>query len=218
MALACHPSSDFFVNPALTLAEHLSGGGALFVGTDAIGDGLAAHACRSLASLAGRPGSWLSAAEAAASPPCWTDRRAPPTPTPSTTRTSSRRAPARVRPVIVTGSVPGRAGHALAARLQSVLPRAFHVADEGAEETVAEAVADARAADPRLAGPAGAARPLDPDDEDQRPGHVSPITAEFTALLAQATRIDFASVYLGLVGGARPPTGRPGRARAGRTG
>src|SRR6476469_3647112 len=33
MAMACHPSSEFFVNPALTLAEHLAAGTPLLIGT-----------------------------------------------------------------------------------------------------------------------------------------------------------------------------------------
>ena len=46
MAMACHPSSEFFVNPALTLAEHLAAGTPLFIGTDPVADALGADACR----------------------------------------------------------------------------------------------------------------------------------------------------------------------------
>ena len=68
MAMACHPSSEFFVNPALTLAEQLSGGTALFIGTDPVADALAAHATRSLAGLAGYAGAFLGSGQAATSP------------------------------------------------------------------------------------------------------------------------------------------------------
>ena len=69
MAMACHPSSEFFVNPALTLAEHLAAGTPLLIGTDPVADALAAHAARSLAGLSGTAGAWLSSAQAAGSPP-----------------------------------------------------------------------------------------------------------------------------------------------------
>ncbi len=68
MAMACHPSSEFFVNPALTLAEQLTGGTPLFIGTDPVADALAAHAARSLAALAGYAGTVLASGLAATSP------------------------------------------------------------------------------------------------------------------------------------------------------
>jgi hypothetical protein len=67
--MACHPSSEFFVNPALTLAEHLAPVTPLLIGTDPVADALAAHAARSLAGLSGTAGAWLSSAQAAGSPP-----------------------------------------------------------------------------------------------------------------------------------------------------
>ncbi len=211
MALACHPSSDFFVNPALTLAEHVSGGTALLVGTDPIGEALSAHACRSLATLAGRAGGWLTAAQAAVSPSVFAQVAGAPEAGVFYDPYDEPETNQRMRVVIVTGPTPGRAGHALAAALRSTMPRAFHVMDEGAEEAVVEA--DPNAPAPRRGRP-------DADDDERPPGPVSPITAEFTALLAQATRIDFASVYLGLLGGARAPLdapsglGRPDRVTA----
>src|SRR6476619_921790 len=69
MAMACHPSSEFFVNPALTLAEHLAAGTPLLIGTDPVADALGAHACRSLAAIAGIAGAWLGSGQAAGSPP-----------------------------------------------------------------------------------------------------------------------------------------------------
>ena len=69
LAVACHPSSEFFVNPALTLAEHLSDGTPLLIGTDPVADALAGYACRSLAALAGYAGAALLSYQAAGSPP-----------------------------------------------------------------------------------------------------------------------------------------------------
>lgn len=69
LAVACHPSSEFFVNPALTLAEHLSTGTPLIIGTDPIADALAGYTCRSLAALAGYAGAPLLSYQAAGSPP-----------------------------------------------------------------------------------------------------------------------------------------------------
>lgn len=66
-ALACHPSVEMFVNPAVSLAEYLSGGTALLIGTDPSGDALAAAAADSLADLAGLPAAVLSAAAATGS-------------------------------------------------------------------------------------------------------------------------------------------------------
>src|SRR6478672_5290431 len=69
MAVACHPSSEFFVNPALTLAEHLSAGTPMIVGTDPVADALAGYTCRALAVLAGYAAAWLGSGQAAGSPP-----------------------------------------------------------------------------------------------------------------------------------------------------
>lgn len=67
-ALACHPSAEMFVNPALSLAEYLTAGAALLIGTEPIGDALAAAGAASLAELAGRPAAVLPAAAAIRSP------------------------------------------------------------------------------------------------------------------------------------------------------
>ena len=69
MAMACHPSTDLFINPGLTLAEHLATGTPLLIGTDPIADAIAAHGCRSLAGLAGCAAAWLGSGQAAGSPP-----------------------------------------------------------------------------------------------------------------------------------------------------
>ncbi|WP_395726197.1 hypothetical protein [Nakamurella sp.] len=69
LAVACHPSSEFFVNPALTLAEHLSAGTGLIIGTDPVADALAGYTCRALAALAGYAGAPLLSYQAAGSPP-----------------------------------------------------------------------------------------------------------------------------------------------------
>jgi hypothetical protein len=68
VALACHPSAEEFVNPAVTLAEYLVGGSALLIGADSIGDVLAELVAQSLAQLAGRPAGVLTAQAALSSP------------------------------------------------------------------------------------------------------------------------------------------------------
>lgn len=68
VALACHPSAEEFVNPAVALAEYLVGSTALLIGADPIGDVLAVLAAESLAQLAGRPAGVLRAQAALASP------------------------------------------------------------------------------------------------------------------------------------------------------
>src|SRR6476619_2075029 len=50
-ALAGDRSSEFFVNPPLTLAEHLAAGTPLLIGTDTVADALARYTCRSLAAI-----------------------------------------------------------------------------------------------------------------------------------------------------------------------
>ncbi|MDQ6659194.1 MAG: hypothetical protein M3Z00_13410 [Actinomycetota bacterium] len=63
-ALACHPSAEMFINPALSLAEYLTAGAPLLIGTDPIGDALAAAGAAALAELAGLPAAVLPGAAA----------------------------------------------------------------------------------------------------------------------------------------------------------
>lgn len=67
VALACHPSAEEFVNPAVALAEYLIGSTALFIGADPIGDALTALAATSMTQLAGRPAGVLGSHPALAS-------------------------------------------------------------------------------------------------------------------------------------------------------
>ncbi|MGI8417533.1 MAG: hypothetical protein ACR2P2_15305, partial [Nakamurella sp.] len=60
--------AEMFVNPALSLAEYLTAGAALLIGTGPIGDALAAAGAASLAELAGRQAAVLPAAAAIRSP------------------------------------------------------------------------------------------------------------------------------------------------------
>jgi hypothetical protein len=67
-ALACHPSAEEFVNPAVALAEQLAAGAPLLVGADPIGDAVAAIGAGLFADLAGIPAAVLPSATAAQSP------------------------------------------------------------------------------------------------------------------------------------------------------
>lgn len=68
VALACHPSAASFVNPAITLAEHLAKGRPLLVGGDAVGDALTGIAVRLLFELAAAPAAALLHRSAELSP------------------------------------------------------------------------------------------------------------------------------------------------------
>lgn len=211
MAVACHPSSEFFVNPALTLAEHLSTGLPLVIGTDEIADALANHACRSLAAIAGMTGGWLDSGQAALSPPVLAtatttagptgtfydpfDDDQPPGQQLSTVLVVGPSAHAVAGPLTGSGLLPpdsappfGSALHAgghspLASALEAALPRALCI---GPEELPSTATTD-------------------------------PVTGEITLpqrdalawTLALLSRIDFACVYLALLTRARPPVDSP---------
>jgi len=220
MAMACHPSSEFFVNPGLTLAEHLAAGTPLLIGTDPVADALAAHACRSLAGIAGCAGTWLGSGQAAGSPPVLAraggaggggvfydpyDDDAPPGQQVSTVLVVGPGTQSPVGPFVGSGLLPpdavpafgvGPAGGGrspLAAALQAALPKAMCI---GPEEL-----------------PASAATHREGD-----PGTGERLTRDaFTWTVAMLSRMDFAAVYLALLTGARPPVdtpdglGRPGR-------
>ena len=224
MAMACHPSSEFFVNPALTLAEHLAAGTPLLIGTDTVADALARYTCRSLAAIAGIAGAWLGSGQAAGSPPVlaratrrtagvssdiyWDPYDDAPEPGQQISSVlvvgpSAHSAPG---PLAGSGLTPpepnapfgaGPMPHArspLAAALEAALPRAMSIGPEELPNT----------GTPDLELPPGAADPVGRD--------------AFAWTVAMISRIDFASVYLGLLTRARPPIdvpdglGRPGRA------
>jgi hypothetical protein len=220
MAMACHPSSEFFVNPALTLAEHLAAGTPLLIGTDTVADALARYACRSLAAIAGIAGAWLGSGQAAGSPPVLAratgasagvfydpyDDAPDPGQQISSVLVVGPSAHTAAGPLAGSGLAPpesiapfgsGPMPHPrspLAAALEAALPRAMSI---GPEELPNTGTAD-------LELPPGAADPVGRD--------------AFAWTVAMISRIDFASVYLGLLTRARPPIdlpdglGRPGRA------
>ena len=220
LAMACHPSSEFFVNPALTLAEHLSTGTPLLIGTDPVADALAAHACRSLAGLAGCAAAWLSSGQAAGSPPVLaraTGRGGAGNPFWDPYENGGEQGQ-QISPVLVVGpaghsaagpltgsglqpidAVPFGSGPSggprspLAAALESALPRAMCIGPEELPERA---------------------------ESDPGPGPVPPALQRdaFTWTVAMLSRIDFAAVYLGLTAAARPPVDAPdGLGRPGRT-
>jgi hypothetical protein len=210
MAVACHPLSEFFVNPGLTLAEHLSTGMPLLIGTDAVADALAAHACRSLAGIAGMAGGWLGSGQAALSPPVLATATTTAGPTgtfydpfdepepgrqlstvlvvgPSTHSaagplTGSGLLPPESLPAF--GSAPHGGGHSpLASALESALPRALCI---GPEELPSTATTDPETGE-----------------------IVLPQRDAFAWTVALLSRIDFACVYLALLTRARPPADSP---------
>ena len=222
MAVACHPSSEFFVNPALTLAEHLAAGTPLLIGTDPVADALAAHGCRSLAAVAGYAGACLGSAQAAGSPPVLTRATAaggsadiyhdpyddhpdrgqqittvlvvgPSANSAAGPLTGSGLVPPEAVPAFGSGPTGG-ARSPLAAALATALPRAMCIGPEELPNNTARAAPEQ----------AGVQRVLQRD--------------AFTWTVAMLSRIDFAAVYLGLLTRARAPMdspdglGRPGRA------
>jgi hypothetical protein len=224
LAVACHPSSEFFVNPALTLAEHLSAGTPLIIGTDPVADALAGYTCRALATLAGHAGAPLLSFQAAGSPPVLasaarTDGPAGTFYDPYLDEGGSGAAVGQtVSSVLVLGpAAPGTASGAGLLPLES-LP-AFG----------AEPVDPVHPASPRspLAAALQSALPraltIGPEElptREEPSGDAAPTPARdaFSWTLAMMARVDFAAVYLGIHSGARAPLdspdglGRPGSA------
>ncbi len=223
MAMACHPSSEFFVNPALTLAEHLSQGTPLLIGTDPVADALAVHTCRSLAGLAGYAGAWLGSGQAAASPPVLA-------------RAAGRGGtggPAdlfydpydgdadgegdrgqQISPVLVVGpSVHGASGPLTGSGLVSGGGRSFDVTPFGAQPPPARSpLATAlETVLPRALciGPEELPESVDRIPDETGPAAELPQRDAFTWTVAMLGRIDFAAVYLGLLTRARPPMDSP---------
>lgn len=226
MAMACHPSAEFFVNPALTLAEHLAVGTPLVIGTDPLADALAAHAARSLAGLAGTAGSWLSSTQAAGSPPVLA-------------RASGRSVggsgevtddifwdpyeeDAAATQQISTVLVVGPSGQSPAVPLPGtgLLPEPIFGA--GSPATVSPLVAALEAALPRALRIGQEELPTSVTAEGETSQGTVGIGQRdaFTWALAVLSRIDFASVYVGLLTRARAPIdspdglGHPGRSVA----
>lgn len=226
LAVACHPSSEFFVNPALTLAEHLSAGTPLIVGTDPVADALAGYTCRALAALAGYAGAPLLSYQAAGSPPLLasaarTDGPAGTFYDPYLDDTAGSDGGQTVCSVLVVGpAAQGGASAAGAGLLPLESLPAF-----GAEPV--DPVRPAAARSP-LATALQTALPrsltVGPEElvsreESPEAGAVlEPARDAFSWTLAMMARVDFAAVYLSLHSGSRAPMdspdglGRPGSA------
>lgn len=225
LAMACHPSSEFFVNPALTLAEHLADGTALIIGTDPVADALAAYAGRALIALAGQAGAALPSYLAAGSPPILASAARTDGPTGTFydpfADGDEDSAGQRLSSVLVIG--PSAAGLPPGAGLLPLesLPS---FGSEPVDPTRVPAApqsplaAALQAALPRaiVIGPEEA-----PTDDTAPPGEATgpaPARDAFGWTLSMMARIDFAAVYLGLRSGTRPPMdspdglGRPGSA------
>jgi hypothetical protein len=226
LAVACHPSSEFFVNPALTLAEHLSAGTPLIIGTDPVADALAGYTCRSLAVLSGYLGAPLLSYEAAGSPPVLAS--AARTDGPAGTfhdpfldnAADASDVGQTVSSVLVVG--PSAQGTGPAPLGSGLLPLeslpAFGTEpvdpNRGPAAPRSPLAAALQTALPRAISIGPEELPtLDASDAGQHP---LPVRDAFSWTLAMMARIDFAAVYVGLRSGARPPMdspdglGRPG--------
>ncbi len=232
LAVACHPSSEFFVNPALTLAEHLSAGTPLIIGTDPVADALSGYACRSLAGIAGYVGAPLLSFQAAGSPPVLAS--AARTDGPAGTFYDPFEDPAdgvpagqTVSSVLVVGpsaqdrgpSPTGTPAGSGLLPLESLPAFGSEPVDPSRPVTIprsplATALQNALPRAISIGPEELATRERPPDDADAP----QPARDAFSWTLAMMARIDFAAVYLGLRSGARPPMdspdglGRPGGA------
>jgi hypothetical protein len=228
LAVACHPSSEFFVNPALTLAEHLSAGTGLIVGTDPVADALAGYTCRALAALAGYAGAPLLSYQAAGSPPVLASaaRTDGPAGTFYDPYLDDEAAAAADRgqtlaSVLVVG--PAAQGGAAAAGggllpLESLPAFGSEPVDPVHPAAPRSPLAAAlQSALPRALtiGPEELASREESSDDAAAP---APARDAFSWTLAMMARVDFAAVYLGLRAGSRAPMdspdglGRPGSA------
>lgn len=224
LAVACHPSSEFFVNPALTLAEHLSAGTPLIVGTDPVTDALAGYTCRALAALGGTAAAALPSYQAAGSPPVLasaarTDGPAGTFYDPYLDGDAEAEPGQTVSSVLVVG--PAAYGGAAPAGA-GLLPL------ESLPAFGAEPIDPVRPAAPRspLAAALQTALPrsltIGPeelpsrDDGPTDPDAPVPVRDALSWTLAMMARVDFAAVYLGLRSGAPAPLDSPdGLGRAG---
>lgn len=207
IAVACHPNTDFFVNPALLLAEHVLGGPPVFIGLDPVGDAVAEHAVLAFAALGARPVTALHSTDVPAAAPLVArmaagsaDLFADPfaDDEPDWVDPADRAAVVLVgTPDAVSGELlggPGPTGRPPLA--PDALPRALRL---GADEV---AVAGRPDDDP-FAAPAAL------PGSGRAAGPRSPVQHRLAALLDLLARVDFAAVYTGLVTGARPPSDAP---------
>lgn len=226
LAVACHPSSEFFVNPALTLAEHLSVGTPLIVGTDPIADALAGYTGRALATLSGTAAAPLLSYQAAGSPPVLasaarTDGPAGTFYDPYLDGDGEEEPGQTVSSVLVVGpAVDGGAAPPGAGWLPLESLPAFGAEPVDPVHPAAPRsplVAALQTALPR-ALTIGQEELPSRNDGPAGPDAPAPVRDAFSWTLAMMARVDFAAVYLGLRSGARPPLdspdglGRPGSA------
>ncbi|GAA2020844.1 hypothetical protein J2S58_001263 [Nakamurella flavida] len=178
-ALTCHPRTDAFLNPAVRLADHLLGCTPLLLGTDRVGDAVAAHGVRSLGELAGVAATSLTSTQArtnpallaaAGQPVAAADLFADPD-------DDGGAVAQRVAGVLVTGWIPPSGPDPRALALSRAVPRAVPL----------------EPALPELAGPGG-------------PGQLG---ERVSAALSLLVRLDFAAVYLGLAAAVAPPFDAP---------
>ncbi len=241
MAMACHPSSEFFVNPGLTLAEHLTTGTPLFIGTDPVADAIAAHATRSLAGLAGFAAGWLGSGQAAGSPPVLARASSrggaaagrsgpegadlfwdPYDDEPAGGTTGQQIAPVLVIGPAAAAPVPGSQGGGLiGAGLAGSAPPAGDLPfGSGPPAPRSPLAAALEAALPRALciGPDELPLTGDAGSGYEQPTPGVPQRDAFTWTVSMLNRIDFAAVYLGLLTMARPPLDSPdGLGRRGRS-
>ncbi len=231
LAVACHPSSEFFVNPALTLAEHLSAGTPLIIGTDPVADALAGYTCRSLAAIAGCAGASLPSYQAAGSPPVLASAARTDGPTgtfydPYLDDTAAGSGAVQtVSSVLVVGPsaqggpppAAGRPAGSGLLPLESLPAFGSEPVDPIRPATMPRSplAAALQAALPRAIS-IGPEELVAREPTADAPRAPMPALDAFSWTLAMMARIDFAAVYLGLRVGARPPMDSPdGLGRAG---
>lgn len=197
IALACHPSSEFFVNPALTLADRLAEGIPVLIGADPLADAVAAHGGAAFTEIA-RGAIVLDSEMATRSPALLRravairDMFADPDPEGDT---------AALRPVLVSAPEFTHSEHLRAAtrNLTAALPGVPSLSTTD------------------LAGPAGSsADPSVQRHAQTAAGDVAGAADPFSAALALRAICDFAAVYLGILAGQLPPAdGQDGLGRTG---
>jgi len=194
IALACHPQSEPFVNPALALAAAMSAGVPLLVGADPVADAVTRHAETVLAEVAGVAAGRITSAIAMASPVALRraaaarDLFADPDDAP------------RMQPVLVSAPdlASGEFDVPVGRALRQALPGAFAVSTDDLGSDAQRSMTE-----PGVPTPAAAA----PDP--------------LACVLGLVSRFDFAATYLALTLGSLPlydgPDGlaRRGSARTG---
>ncbi|MEJ7651215.1 MAG: hypothetical protein WKF57_19555 [Nakamurella sp.] len=174
VALSCHPSVESFINPAISLAEHLSQGHPLLVGGDPVGDALTGVAARLLFELSAEPAAILLHRSAELSP-------------------AVLRAAAAPRDIFADDDPAGDA--VLTVLLGTPLP-------DGGRHPVADSLPGALVVAPETPTARPGDRPSDgrlPGERDDDPvGRSGPGPDSRRPPLAVVVRWTFAAIYLGL--------------------